>query len=242
MSAFLLVGFLIMRQSAVAMPDIAPLRESLMLYEPFPGYTQNKLGPGREALETYIVGRFGPMIRDPKTWSSLYVTSSISPYHKKLAEQLVARRARPTDEQFREAARVVEPFLTATQASQPFSHISVLDMTVMMFVVTLIMYVTIPSLIAALVTRGGLLMAMFGVAVVRRDGRRASRGRVFMRQLMAWTPVLASILAFALFAPLNQPIAAGVACVALVVLGVLADLLPGRSFADRLVRTDLVPR
>jgi len=47
-----------------------------------------------------------------------------------------------------------------------------------------------------------LLLRMLGVAVVRKDGARASRLRVFWRSLVAWSPVWCAPVLFALFVPL----------------------------------------
>ena len=53
----------------------------------------------------------------------------------------------------------------------------------------LAVYVCLPALIAALLFRGGLVLRMAGIAFVRRDGKRASRLRVFWRALVAWSPL-----------------------------------------------------
>ena len=49
--------------------------------------------------------------------------------------------------------------------------------------------------ICALLFRGGLLMYIFGITVVTKNGSRASRLRTFWRSLVTWSPcVLAPML------------------------------------------------
>ncbi|MCX6903108.1 MAG: RDD family protein [Verrucomicrobia bacterium] len=98
-------------------------------------------------------------------------------------------------------------------------------------------------MIAALLFRGGLVLRVCGVAVVRRDGRRASRLRVFWRSLVAWSPVLAAPVVAGALTPLL-----GIVCAASLLAALAGGLviwsvaLPERSLQDRLAGTWLVPR
>jgi eukaryotic-like serine/threonine-protein kinase len=101
--------------------------------------------------------------------------------------------------------------------------------------------VAIPCLISALLFRGGALMRGLGVAVVSRDGKSASRGRVFWRNLLAWLPLmLMPLLAVLPGLPLQMERA--IFILLLVVLTLISSILPGRSLQDRLAGTFLVPR
>jgi len=108
---------------------------------------------------------------------------------------------------------------------------------------SLVIYVGIPALIAALLFRGGLVLLVTGVTFVRRDGLRASRLRVFWRALVAWSPVvLGAVLAVTL-----KPVFGifGGALAAMMLTGGLAILsiaLPKRGLADLLAGTWPVPR
>ena len=48
------------------------------------------------------------------------------------------------------------------------------------------------STISATIARGGMILGLFGIAVVREDGARASRFRCFLRAVVAWLPVIAA--------------------------------------------------
>ncbi len=105
-------------------------------------------------------------------------------------------------------------------------------------------YVVIaPGLLAALLFRGGALLRAFGVAIVRRDGKPASRLRVLWRNFLAFLPfyVFPRVAwVFGLHARWEWLMIALLALLA--ALAVFSALLPGRSLQDRLARTWLVPR
>jgi predicted anti-sigma-YlaC factor YlaD len=111
------------------------------------------------------------------------------------------------------------------------------------FAACLVVYVGFPALATALLFRGGLLLRLLGLAVVRRDGERASRLRVLWRGVIAWSPFFAVPF---LAAALNPLVGAGWA--AAVVIAFLTACvgyslsLPGRSLQDRLAGTCLVNR
>jgi hypothetical protein len=112
----------------------------------------------------------------------------------------------------------------------------------MMIAVTLLVYVGLPALVAALAFRGGLILLIAGVTYVRKDGARASRLRLLWRAIVVWGPVFPvfGVTMFALAKHLTwQP------WLALALLGLLAAVslaLPRRGLQDRLAGTWPVPR
>lgn len=107
--------------------------------------------------------------------------------------------------------------------------------------ISLVLYVCLPALIAALAFRGGLVLLVTGVTFVRRDGATASRLRLFWRALVAWSLCLAAMV-------LNwydykvSPVWAVLAGCLFCVLAVLSIALPQRGLQDRLAGTWPVPR
>lgn len=102
----------------------------------------------------------------------------------------------------------------------------------------------------AALTRGGLLLGLAGIALVRTDSRPAERWRCAWRALVAWAPVVA-LLAGACFArarvrPPAVPVLAwmlwGLALAIVASYPVLALVFPARSVHDRLAGTYLVPK
>ncbi len=110
--------------------------------------------------------------------------------------------------------------------------------------------VVAPALVAAVGFRGGALLHGIGAVVVRRGGAPASRGRVFWRSILAWTPYLvlggiASILGMAYLQFRPDPgllWLGGGLLLLLVALAIVSILLPTRSLQDRLAGTFLVPK
>lgn len=99
-------------------------------------------------------------------------------------------------------------------------------------------------------TRGGLLLGLTGLALVRSDGRPAERWRCGVRSVLAWAPV-AALLAAAVQAdrvcnswPGNAVTWTlwGLVVLTLLSYPVLALLSPARSIQDRLAGTWMVPR
>ena len=111
---------------------------------------------------------------------------------------------------------------------------------------------------SAFISRGGLLLRSFGIAVVTRDGREASRLRAASRALIAWSPVVpmawlmhvqSTISQVSLrrtqqsFNPAGTHVDAALG-VAVVFVGctVWAIVHPERGLQDRMAGTWLVPR
>jgi len=109
--------------------------------------------------------------------------------------------------------------------------------------VALLLYVGFPALVCALLFRGGLVLWALGVAIVRTDGVRASRLRVFWRSLVAWSPIVLAPVLMGMLTVLVGALWAGVLLGLLIIgLAVLSLALRQRSLQDRLAGTWLVPR
>jgi hypothetical protein len=99
-------------------------------------------------------------------------------------------------------------------------------------------------------TRGGLLLGLAGIALVRSDSRPAERWRCAWRTLVAWTPVVAllagSCLASGRVLPPRESQLAWMlwwlALATVIAYPLIALALPARSLHDRLAGTYLVPK
>lgn len=129
-----------------------------------------------------------------------------------------------------------------------------------------IFLLVVPSLICALLFRGGCVVHGSRVAFVRADGSPASRLRIFWRMLLTWLPAVLTLLSLDLLHGLAKTIVGlgtnifrssqftsllhgpGAAIVAIVLSAVCVYavirciLSPERSLADRLAGTWMVPR
>ena len=104
--------------------------------------------------------------------------------------------------------------------------------------------VIVPSLLAALLFRGGALLRGFGLDVVTNSGERASRARILLRNTFAYAPfvVFPAIAADAMNTEPDSLSGPAWLLVIPILLTVLSLLLPDRSLQDRLAGTFLVPK
>ena len=141
-----------------------------------------------------------------------------------------------------EADRIIEPMLRDFRP--PFALDSPRAVFAMVPVIWL-EFVWFPSLFTALIFRRGLLMWLFNVVAVRRDGKPASGLRMFWRALTL-API-GLLLAFAALAS-NDPFGLGIRYGVYFAIGTTLGLMilstahPTRGISDRLAGTYLVPR
>ena len=167
------------------------------------------------------------------------VVALITGEGRKFAEQSVADHPSLPPSEVAEAEAAVDKFLPKQQF---FAQDPPPALAVIVLAGSLLLYVGVPALVAALLFRGGLVLLVAGVTYTRKDGARASRLRLLWRALLAWCPVLPvfAVSMFAMVRHLNwQP------WLALALLGLLAAAsvaLPRRGLQDRLAGTWPVPR
>jgi hypothetical protein len=197
-------------------------------------------GPDDRLVAIYIAAHFRATITNTATWANLFTISLITPESRRFAEQSINEHPNPTEEEIREADAALKPLETVTET---FNFTKQRWFPLAMIGGCLFIYVGIPSVILALAFRGGLVMFVLGIAVVRPDGTRASRLRMFWRSLIAWSPVLAAPVMVAILIPFMGvfPSAAGWAALVLA-LGLLSLMQRHRSLQDRLAGTWMVPR
>ena len=112
--------------------------------------------------------------------------------------------------------------------------------------INLLFYEAFPAIIAALIFRGGRVLLVCSVGVVRKDGLPASRIWVFWRSLLTWAaPLIAAAVGIRLLNPAAwtaETTLLVVLLLATVGLTVWSTLLPDRGIPDRIAGTRLVPR
>lgn len=241
-------GLLMVRQWAQEEPDIEPLRLCLMRIASLGDPPRNERDrEQRQALETYIAGRFRGTISDPATWSGLYAKAAILEPWRKTAEQIIATHPLPSEKDLADATALVTPGLDKMKSFglpdspllSPFLALS------WAWVVALL------SLAGALLFRGGLAIHLLGIAVVKGDGSRASRLRVFGRGLVTWSPILVLSIQLGWLTSVAMPsvqemsrlgITALLVWALYVPLVIWSTLMPERGLQDRMAGTWLVPR
>jgi eukaryotic-like serine/threonine-protein kinase len=243
----MLVGFSFMNTFERRQPELARLSELLQQRQGvrmMARMSRDKRDPAptERALAIYIAGHFRQAITNTDQWTSLFAVSMINGESRRFAEESLAKHPNPTDQEISEATQVLKPYLETSRA-QKTGFLREPWFLPIVGGVCLVIYVAVPAVLAALLFRGGLLLRIFGLAVARTDGRRASRLRVFWRSLIAWSPVLLAPVLIAVLVSVLGPYGGGALVVALVAGLVGWSLaLPGRGLQDRLAGTWLVPR
>jgi hypothetical protein len=187
----------------------------------------------------YIAHHYGGFITNAASWSSPYVLSIIKGDGRKFAEQSVAEHPAPSAAEVAEAEAAVGKYVPKQQffAEKPSPALPVVVLTT-----SLLIYVGLPALVAALLFRGGVVLLIAGVTYVRKDGLRASRLRLLWRSLVAWSPVLPVAFVATLALAKHFTWQPWLALALLSVLVAVSVALPGRGLQDRLAGTWPVPR
>ncbi len=183
----------------------------------------------------FVASHYRDTIANDALWNSAIVLSIIKGDQRRFAEESVARYPAPTKEEIAAADAALNPWLQQTLKFTGPNPLFIMT-------VTMITYVCLPAWIAALLFRGGLVLRLTGVSFVRRDGKRASRLRIFWRALVAWGPFCLGLIGFMnMLAKPDTAMVNGLPfAVNLALFGGLAIVsvaLPQRGLPDRLAGT-----
>jgi uncharacterized RDD family membrane protein YckC len=231
-------------------PDVVSLYHCVLQMEKLKrasGQADDAQAQQRRALDVYVAGRFAETISDPAVWSNSFASSLFSKNQRTLAERTVATHPNPAAEEVTAATAHIQPFLDKMPQELPGFPIQgsqMLFIAAGMAAGNLLLFVAIPSMICALLFRGGLLMYVFGIVVVTKDGSRASRLRTFWRSLVTWSPFVLLPLAIVVLAMIGLDPTMSVYLVLALMVALIAwsAWMPVRGIPDRLVGTYLVPR
>jgi hypothetical protein len=213
-------------------------------------------GADRAAIETYIAGRFGPMIKDPHTWTDPR-TAPFLGRRRPLAERIVANHPHVSPSEMAWATAAVGSLLErqsrSFQSMNPWAIAGFIG--AVQFVITAVV-----GLLSAWLFRGGLLLRAFGIAVVTRNGEHVSRLRALCRGFAAWGLVIVAFCSALLlvFIRSSRPVTvvppqqvSVLLPLTVLAIGMLAIFLAGavwavvrpeRGLQDRIAGTYLVPR
>jgi len=192
-----------------------------------------------ETFGVFIAHHYAQVITNAD-WNTLYAVSMIQGEKRAFAERALAEYTNATPAQINQSEAAIKPMLPSANYRLPMHE----PWFVLLIAgISLAFYVAVPALIAALIFRGGLVLLAAGTAIVRNDGTRASRLRVFWRSIVTWSPVFVILASTAVIKRALGADGAAVAATAmLAILTAVSLLLPDRGLADRLAGTRLVPR
>jgi uncharacterized RDD family membrane protein YckC len=240
-SLAVLFGLTMMERWSKNNPGLAELQELLQTRTTLNSrWMKDKPHPTDRQFAIYIAGHYRNVITNDADWTSGLALAYIKGEPRHFAEQSVADNPAPTETELKEADAALEKFRHKTSPYEPMKQPW---FPFAMLTAALTIYVGLPALVAALLFRGGLVLLATQVTFVRKDGRRASRLRVFWRALVAWSPIVLGLVlaaAFNVLLGLMPAMMLAVFFVCALTIGSLA--LPNRGLPDRLSGVWPVPR
>jgi hypothetical protein len=249
MAAFVMTMLISERQFLREHPEVGELAGYVGYYRLLDQLERDDAGSGaaalREAIAIVVADRFRETINNPEIWADPAAEGFVDADDQRLLKELVEAHPSPSPEQVADASRRMEPvyvremirIMSWSQGDYLYSGslAAILLGAVALF---LGVFVVLPSLASALLLGDTLLLRFLEVTVVDRAGARASRLRLFWRNMILWSIVLLGLGILILLATRGRPRAAFV----LIAYGMVATFTAPRGLHDRLAGTWLVPR
>ncbi len=200
----------------------------------------------KQALETYISGRFRATFTDRKNWpGTTNIVFAQRPELLKTAERIFAQPP-PAQADVNAAARKLEKYLTEVdEGIRIRSGVQGIIALVFGLAMMLMTVIGVFALILAVTLRDKGLFSLFGVAVVRADGVEVTRMRAGVRAFIAFTPAFIGAAGIWGGANAVSPFRTALLILGFVLMtaGAAAAIWnPQRGLQDRLAFTALVPK
>ena len=201
----------------------------------------------REDIETYLVGRFRPLLTGQQTpwyWPVIEI-------RRPVIERALARQPNPSSDEIAVARRRLDGLVAAAERNRELAARGRLGWPLLLFfVVMLVTAAGVVSVVSAFLAKGGAGLRLLGIGVVNREGSEVSRGRAGARAAVAWAT---GIAAFLLLVPsaaqgrlldvsLGTLLPSSILLVIFIAGAVSSLLDPQRGLQDRILRTSLVAR
>ncbi len=202
-------------------------------------FGQKDAGPSDRDLEIYISSHYRSLITNQATWTTPLALSLIKGDNRRFAEKSLVDFPEPQLTDIEQANKVIQPRLPTSELPDPRKQPLFLAG---IFFVLIGIYVGVPAVLAAVLFRRGLVLVIAGVSFVRPDGRKASRGRLFWRSLVTWSPFIPAFLLTAQSIDRHETWSGLPAILGVLALTMISIILPRRGLPDRLAGTVPVPR
>ncbi len=202
----------------------------------------------RLAIETYLAGQHGALLRNPPLWSSSSQgQEGDQPELRRLASEIATRYPTVTSEELARSRETIRPILDRVRPPQGSGFARSPRATVL----TLMMAIgsllgVFSSIVSSIAVPGGVATRLIGLAVVTRDGAEIGRMRSLARTLIACAPILVWLVSV----PTQMDMGPGpgsVLAIGLVFSAMIAGVVwtiaaVNRGLHDRIAGTWVVPR
>jgi uncharacterized protein YneF (UPF0154 family) len=195
--------------------------------------------PTDQQFSIYIAHHYRALITNDASWSNPMVAGMLNGTARKFAEKSVAENPAPTEAEIADADAAVGKHVPK---QQPFFEKPTPAVPAMVLASSLLVYVCLPAVVAALLFRGGVVLLIAGVTYTRKDGAHASRLRLLWRSIVAWSPLIPVFVVSILGLIRHLTWEPWLALALLGLLAVWSIALPRRGLQDRLAGTWPVPR
>jgi len=150
----------------------------------------------RVAIETYLAGRHGAVLRDTSLWSNREMWNGRFPAMGRVASDIVTRYPSVTTEELALSRHSIQRL--SSRLLLPPKVVNVSPIVTLTNVMTAFcsLVVLFCSIVSSIAVPGGVATRMIGLAVVTRDGIEISRWRSLARTLIAWLPILVWLVLF----------------------------------------------
>jgi uncharacterized RDD family membrane protein YckC len=203
----------------------------------------------RLAIETYLAGQHGALLRNTSFWSSPAMQGGDHPELRRLASDIATRYPSVTAEELTRSRETIKPILDGVRPPESLGVASAGVIIVNLFLAMGSLLGLFCSIVSSIAVPGGAATRIIGLAVVTRDGNQIGRGRSLARTLIAWAPILAwlillpnpIVMGFGPASPL--PVLATSLVFGAMIAGVVWTIAAAdRGLHDRIVGTWVVPR
>ena len=204
----------------------------------------------RLAIETYLAGQHGALLRNTSLWSNAgQGEDGDQPELRRLASDIATRYPSVTTEELARSKETIRPILDRVRPPQ---SLGVASPGVIVAVLMGAMGTSLAlffSIVSSIAVPGGLATRLTGLAVVTRDGNEIGRVRSLARTLIAWAPILVwlvllpnpVVMGFGPASPV--PVLAISLAFGAMIAGVVWTIAAtDRGLQDRISRTWVVPR
>ena len=198
------------------------------------------------AAITLIAGEYSTILDDGRM-DTLPVASRFHLYLRRQMEEAASAPA-PTPVEIENARQLLKDEIAEHAATLPELSFSILPSSFSLAIAAWLFYVFAPSLLTAILFRGGLILRCFQATVVRMNGNPASRFTVFVRNLITFIPAIlipffTPVVGIAPFERVEpQPLLAFAAMVVIIALIVVSNFVGLRSIPDRILGTAVVSK
>jgi uncharacterized RDD family membrane protein YckC len=213
-----------------------------VLQSNLPAANPMSLPENRRALEIYLAGQHGAILRDTAFWSG----PMGQPAQRRMVEDIAARYPSVTAEELERSRQTLEPLMGRLLHPQNNVVVAGPVLIVGFLLAAMSLIVLLFSIVSSLAVPGGAATRMIGLAVVKRDGTEIGRWRSLARTLIAWMPIFVGLIPLPAFEKLGFEstikLCLGLS-VGVMIAGVVWTIAAAdRGLHDRIVGTWVVPR